>query len=155
MFGGGSNSSGKPPAIHAGRGRVSMTTVVICILHGFPVEVWCSAAGVVILFAQCSTHSLKWPTCWRCCWFPSFWRWFSHAGMALSWLEPRPTTPSLSGPWLQVWLLCFMLLLVASDPSPVTQAKSYSFGRQFLGLDKCNACVGTSICKKFFKEEIR
>nr|XP_020639624.1 deleted in autism-related protein 1 isoform X1 [Pogona vitticeps] len=32
---------------------------------------------------------------------------------------------------------------------------SYSFGRTFLGLDKCNACIGTSICKKFFKEEIR
>ncbi|KAJ7320627.1 hypothetical protein JRQ81_020138 [Phrynocephalus forsythii] len=32
---------------------------------------------------------------------------------------------------------------------------SYNFGRTFLGLDKCNACIGTSICKKFFKEEIR
>ncbi|KAJ8407297.1 hypothetical protein AAFF_G00278710 [Aldrovandia affinis] len=31
----------------------------------------------------------------------------------------------------------------------------YSYGRSFLGLDKCNACVGTSICKKFFKEDIR
>lgn len=28
-------------------------------------------------------------------------------------------------------------------------------GKTFLGLDKCNACIGTSICKKFFKEEIR
>ncbi|KAM8977137.1 divergent protein kinase domain 2B [Pelodytes ibericus] len=32
---------------------------------------------------------------------------------------------------------------------------SYNFGKSFLGLDKCNACVGTSACKKFFKEEIR
>lgn len=32
---------------------------------------------------------------------------------------------------------------------------SYNSGRTFLGLDKCNACIGTSICKKFFKEEIR
>ncbi|NXY86996.1 DIA1R protein, partial [Alcedo cyanopectus] len=59
-----------------------------------------------------------------------------------------------------------MLLLVlalscnpstAATPSPsVPHVKpSYSFGRTFLGLDKCNACIGTSICKKFFKEEIR
>ncbi|XP_001512494.1 divergent protein kinase domain 2B [Ornithorhynchus anatinus] len=41
-------------------------------------------------------------------------------------------------------------------PSLVPRVKpSYSFGRTFLGLDKCNACIGTSICKKFFKEEIR
>ena len=32
---------------------------------------------------------------------------------------------------------------------------SYTLGRTFLGLDKCNACIVTSICKKFFKEEIR
>uniref|UniRef100_A0A8C8S9G2 Divergent protein kinase domain 2B n=1 Tax=Pelusios castaneus TaxID=367368 RepID=A0A8C8S9G2_9SAUR len=42
------------------------------------------------------------------------------------------------------------------SPSSVPHIKpSYSFGRTFLGLDKCNACIGTSICKKFFKEEIR
>ncbi|XP_006001389.1 divergent protein kinase domain 2B [Latimeria chalumnae] len=41
-------------------------------------------------------------------------------------------------------------------PVLVSQVKtSYSFGKTFLGLDKCNACIGTSICKKFFKEEIR
>ncbi|XP_053562476.1 divergent protein kinase domain 2B [Bombina bombina] len=32
---------------------------------------------------------------------------------------------------------------------------SYNFGKSFLGLDKCNACIGTSACKKFFKEELR
>ncbi|XP_041066595.1 divergent protein kinase domain 2B [Carcharodon carcharias] len=38
----------------------------------------------------------------------------------------------------------------------VTRLKPvYNFGRSFLGLDKCNACVGTSLCRKFFKEEIR
>nr|XP_009930981.1 PREDICTED: deleted in autism-related protein 1 [Opisthocomus hoazin] len=42
----------------------------------------------------------------------------------------------------------------ASPPAPHVKP-SYSFGRTFLGLDKCNACIGTSICKKFFKEEIR
>ncbi|KFR08456.1 Deleted in autism-related protein 1, partial [Opisthocomus hoazin] len=41
----------------------------------------------------------------------------------------------------------------ASPPAPHVKP-SYSFGRTFLGLDKCNACIGTSICKKFFKEEI-
>ncbi|XP_074851331.1 divergent protein kinase domain 2B isoform X2 [Carettochelys insculpta] len=40
-------------------------------------------------------------------------------------------------------------------PSAMPHVKpSYNFGRTFLGLDKCNACIGTSICKKFFKEEI-
>ncbi|XP_008498568.2 divergent protein kinase domain 2B [Calypte anna] len=43
---------------------------------------------------------------------------------------------------------------IASPPAPHIK-HSYSFGRTFLGLDKCNACIGTSICKKFFKEEIR
>ncbi|OWK50179.1 Deleted in autism-related protein 1, partial [Lonchura striata] len=41
-----------------------------------------------------------------------------------------------------------------SSPSVPHVKPSYSFGRTFLGLDKCNACIGTSICKKFFKEEI-
>ncbi|KAK1169758.1 divergent protein kinase domain 2B [Acipenser oxyrinchus oxyrinchus] len=47
---------------------------------------------------------------------------------------------------------------VALSPIPASQTQHkpvYSFGRSFLGLDKCNACIGTSICKKFFKEEIR
>ncbi|XP_007440188.1 deleted in autism-related protein 1-like [Python bivittatus] len=43
---------------------------------------------------------------------------------------------------------------VAPSSGPRVKA-SYTFGRTFLGLDKCNACIGTSICKKFFKEEIR
>ncbi|KAF2975430.1 hypothetical protein EK904_001996 [Melospiza melodia maxima] len=42
----------------------------------------------------------------------------------------------------------------AASPSVPHVKPSYSFGRTFLGLDKCNACIGTSICKKFFKEEI-
>ncbi|KAF7251246.1 Divergent protein kinase domain 2B, partial [Varanus komodoensis] len=58
-------------------------------------------------------------------------------------------------------LLCLSLmhtyfLGATISPSPGPRVKpSYSFGRTFLGLDKCNACIGTSICKKFFKEEIR
>ncbi|MBN3288576.1 DIA1R protein, partial [Polyodon spathula] len=47
---------------------------------------------------------------------------------------------------------------VALSPTPASQTQHkpvYSFGRSILGLDKCNACIGTSICKKFFKEEIR
>uniref|UniRef100_A0A8D0GKC0 Divergent protein kinase domain 2B n=1 Tax=Sphenodon punctatus TaxID=8508 RepID=A0A8D0GKC0_SPHPU len=77
------------------------------------------------------------------------------------------------GPWMnplcsesnmlvQLILLHFQILgyrssLEASVSSTsVPRIKlSYSFGRSFLGLDKCNACIGTSICKKFFKEEIR
>uniref|UniRef100_W5L1Y7 Divergent protein kinase domain 2B n=1 Tax=Astyanax mexicanus TaxID=7994 RepID=W5L1Y7_ASTMX len=74
--------------------------------------------------------------------------------MELSRLKPGLAGEGLSGSW-HVWFLCFMLPLVASNPSASPPTKSYSFGRQFLGLDKCNACVGTSICKKFFKEEIR
>ncbi|XP_072542333.1 divergent protein kinase domain 2B [Salminus brasiliensis] len=75
--------------------------------------------------------------------------------MALRGLKPMPAVREPPGRSWQTWFLCFMLPLVASIPSAVPQTKSYSFGRQFLGLDKCNACVGTSICKKFFKEEIR
>ncbi|KPP62497.1 deleted in autism-related protein 1-like [Scleropages formosus] len=52
------------------------------------------------------------------------------------------------------WALAGMVSLAASA-TPPSLKKEYSFGRSFLGLDKCNACVGTSICKKFFKEEIR
>ncbi|XP_073215172.1 divergent protein kinase domain 2B isoform X3 [Lepidochelys kempii] len=53
-------------------------------------------------------------------------------------------------------LSCSPFLEATVFPSSVPHVKaSYSFGRTFLGLDKCNACIGTSICKKFFKEEIR
>ncbi|XP_042316808.1 divergent protein kinase domain 2B isoform X2 [Sceloporus undulatus] len=55
------------------------------------------------------------------------------------------------------WSLnCCLFLEATVSPSSGPRVKpSYSFGRTFLGLDKCNACIGTSICKKFFKEEIR
>uniref|UniRef100_A0A8C1N263 Divergent protein kinase domain 2B n=1 Tax=Cyprinus carpio TaxID=7962 RepID=A0A8C1N263_CYPCA len=35
------------------------------------------------------------------------------------------------------------------DPSPEPQEKQLDSRRVFLGLDKCNACTGISICKKF------
>ncbi|XP_013797128.2 divergent protein kinase domain 2B [Apteryx mantelli] len=50
---------------------------------------------------------------------------------------------------------CNPSLEATASPSAPHVKPSYSFGRTFLGLDKCNACIGTSICKKFFKEEIR
>ncbi|KAI1241507.1 hypothetical protein IHE44_0004980 [Lamprotornis superbus] len=60
-------------------------------------------------------------------------------------------------------LMLLLVLALGCNPSTAATASpsvphvkpSYSFGRTFLGLDKCNACIGTSICKKFFKEEIR
>uniref|UniRef100_A0A8C0C1P4 Divergent protein kinase domain 2B n=1 Tax=Buteo japonicus TaxID=224669 RepID=A0A8C0C1P4_9AVES len=60
-------------------------------------------------------------------------------------------------------LMLLLVLALSCNPSAAATASpsaphikpSYSFGRTFLGLDKCNACIGTSICKKFFKEEIR
>uniref|UniRef100_A0A8C9ANR0 Divergent protein kinase domain 2B n=1 Tax=Prolemur simus TaxID=1328070 RepID=A0A8C9ANR0_PROSS len=64
-------------------------------------------------------------------------------------------------PWLALLLWVSALsssfsLPASPRPSLVPQVRtSYNFGRTFLGLDKCNACIGTSICKKFFKEEIR
>ncbi|XP_074156899.1 divergent protein kinase domain 2B isoform X2 [Sminthopsis crassicaudata] len=55
-----------------------------------------------------------------------------------------------------VTLSCISSSEALIAPSLVPRVKaSYNFGRTFLGLDKCNACIGTSICKKFFKEEIR
>ncbi|NXA52301.1 DIA1R protein, partial [Nothocercus julius] len=57
---------------------------------------------------------------------------------------------------LLVWAASCSPSLEATASPPAPHVKpSYSFGRTFLGLDKCNACIGTSVCKKFFKEEIR
>ncbi|XP_009303084.1 divergent protein kinase domain 2B isoform X3 [Danio rerio] len=61
----------------------------------------------------------------------------------------------MAGIWSGVWILCFILVFGTADPSPAPQDKSHDFRKIFLGLDKCNACIGTSICKKFFKDEIR
>ncbi|KAK6485471.1 divergent protein kinase domain 2B-like [Huso huso] len=41
---------------------------------------------------------------------------------------------------------------VTLSPTPGSQTQ---YKPVFLGLDKCNACIGISICKKFFKEKIR
>ncbi|XP_077003157.1 divergent protein kinase domain 2B [Tamandua tetradactyla] len=72
-----------------------------------------------------------------------------------------PAAAALCPGWLAL-LLCFSALNcsfsspASLSPSLVSHVRiSYNFGRTFLGLDKCNACIGTSICKKFFKEEIR
>ncbi|XP_026861010.2 divergent protein kinase domain 2B [Electrophorus electricus] len=88
----------------------------------------------------------------------SMWRGFlkapggpDHGGMAVSGLARAGTAQ----PWLLACFLLFMPLLMGLNPSASTQQKSNSFGRQFLGLDKCSVCVGTSICKKLLKEEIR
>ncbi|XP_062905941.1 divergent protein kinase domain 2B [Mobula hypostoma] len=61
-----------------------------------------------------------------------------------------------------IWSLIFLapweisLNTRAEDITNVTKLKPvYNFGRNFLGLDKCDACVGTSLCKKFFREKIR
>lgn len=59
--------------------------------------------------------------------------------------------------WVAGWALpaeASAVAMALATPA-VHQEKAYSFGRSFLGLDKCNACVGTSICKKLFKEDIR
>ncbi|KAI4891292.1 hypothetical protein NFI96_023586 [Prochilodus magdalenae] len=97
-----------------------------------------------------------WRPVYRAVGSPNLWRSFGHAQMAVRGLEARQATEVLSGPWLKVWFLCFMLPLLVSNSSLAPEAlQSYSLGRRFLGLDKCNACVGTSICKKFLKEQIR
>ncbi|XP_011794061.1 PREDICTED: deleted in autism-related protein 1 isoform X2 [Colobus angolensis palliatus] len=78
-------------------------------------------------------------------------------------MEPQlgPEAAALRPGWLALllWvsaLSCSSSLPASSPSSLVSQVRtSYNFGRTFLGLDKCNACIGTSICKKFFKEEIR
>lgn len=47
-----------PGSIHPQGGRVSMTTVVISILHVFPVEVWhCVVVVIQILFSEYSHRS--------------------------------------------------------------------------------------------------
>ncbi|TEA42069.1 hypothetical protein DBR06_SOUSAS23010012 [Sousa chinensis] len=74
-------------------------------------------------------------------------------------LGPEAAALHLGWPALLLWVsgLSYSVSSPAS-PSPTLVPRvrtSYNFGRTFLGLDKCNACIGTSICKKFFKEEIR
>ncbi|KAM6143449.1 divergent protein kinase domain 2B [Erethizon dorsatum] len=67
----------------------------------------------------------------------------------------RPRWPALLLSGLLV-LSCSLSSPASPPPSLVPRVRtSYNLGRTFLGLDKCNACIGTSICKKFFKEEIR
>ncbi|XP_012693018.1 divergent protein kinase domain 2B [Clupea harengus] len=58
-------------------------------------------------------------------------------------------------PAVWLWVVSWALAVASAYPPPTRQEKAYSFGRSFLGLDRCNACVGTSICKKLFKEDIR
>ncbi|KAJ8351766.1 hypothetical protein SKAU_G00232420 [Synaphobranchus kaupii] len=68
---------------------------------------------------------------------------------------PRERAAEFSGALARIWVLFWAFGAVGSPSSPAAPHKAYTFGRSFLGLDKCNACVGTSICKKFFKDEIR
>ncbi|MCJ8732531.1 hypothetical protein PDJAM_G00212470 [Pangasius djambal] len=75
--------------------------------------------------------------------------------MALRSLSSMASTEVMVGAWWHSWFLCLGLPLVVSNPSPVPSKGTNSFTREFLGLDKCNACVGTSICKKLYKEQIR
>ncbi|XP_007957213.2 divergent protein kinase domain 2B-like, partial [Orycteropus afer afer] len=62
-------------------------------------------------------------------------------------------------PALLLWFSALSIAFSSSaslSPSLMPGVRSsYNSERSFLGLDKCNACIGTSICKKFFKEEIR
>ncbi|XP_036401439.1 divergent protein kinase domain 2B [Megalops cyprinoides] len=72
--------------------------------------------------------------------------------------RPGERAPGSRGSPAGSWVLWWALAAAAAGSPPFPPQptrKAYSFGRSFLGLDKCNACVGTSICKKFFKEEIR
>ncbi|KAF4086913.1 hypothetical protein AMELA_G00089780 [Ameiurus melas] len=75
--------------------------------------------------------------------------------MALTSLSSMASTEAIVGARWHGWFLCLGLPLVVSNPSPIPSQETKSFMRGFLGLDKCNACVGTSICKKLYKEQIR
>ncbi|XP_023611176.1 deleted in autism-related protein 1 [Myotis lucifugus] len=72
-------------------------------------------------------------------------------------MEPRlgPGAAALRLGWPAQLLWVSALSSAVSSPAPPSPRTSYSLGRTVVGLDKCNACIGTSICKKFFKEEIR
>lgn len=72
-------------------------------------------------------------------------------------MEPRlgPGAAALRLGWPAQLLWVSALSSAVSSPAPPSPRTSYNLGRSVLGLDKCNACIGTSICKKFFKEEIR
>lgn len=84
--------------------------------------------------------------------------------MAVTWpwakAKARRGLPAALWLWVVGWALTLAsaaaaVVVVTPYPPSARQDKAYGFGRSFLGLDKCNACVGTSICKKLFKEDIR
>lgn len=74
-------------------------------------------------------------------------------------LGPKAASLCRGRPLLLLWVSALSRCVSSpASPSPSLVPRirtSYNFGRTFLGLDKCNACIGTSICKKFLKEEIR
>lgn len=70
-------------------------------------------------------------------------------------LQLGPGAAALPLGWLAPLFWVSALSSAVSSPAPPSPRTSYSLGRAVLGLDKCNACIGTSLCKKFFKEEIR
>ncbi|KAG2457066.1 DIA1R protein, partial [Polypterus senegalus] len=72
------------------------------------------------------------------------------------WKANRLTLRALLSVWVGLSLSCWRAQAsVATAESSAQRKSAYNFSKPFLGLDKCNACIGTSICKKFFKEEIR
>ncbi|XP_028655591.2 divergent protein kinase domain 2B [Erpetoichthys calabaricus] len=72
------------------------------------------------------------------------------------WKANRLTLRALLSVWVGLSLSCWRARAsVATAESSAQRKSAYNFSKPFLGLDKCNACIGTSICKKFFKEEIR
>ncbi|XP_043928307.1 divergent protein kinase domain 2B isoform X2 [Protopterus annectens] len=85
------------------------------------------------------------------------------SGHTCTWIKDRTMDYQLRCWLYHLYMLLSHLLILncsclpkpsLSLESPPITANS-TFDKSFLGLDKCNACIGTSICKKFFKEEIR
>ena len=158
----------QPVAAAPGQRKSNSGNSFISILHGLPHLLPSLISPKVLSILQQKPVKLGWgqrpkaspfsfaKTC--LCTALSGYSWNPEPAMEPR-LGPKAAALHLGWPFLLLWVssLSYSVSSPASpSPSPVSRVRpSYNLGRTFLGLDKCNACIGTSICKKFFKEEIR
>lgn len=143
------------------RGKVTIATKVICIVLYFLAATPIKAPSLTNCWSYQLTSRQALPVLGQIS--HNFVNVYQKPGQRWQVLEMRAWVYHLCSNF-RVWLLSLLCLspnfnsILEGKVSPTSSPRikpSYSFGRAFLGLDKCNACIGTSICKKFFKEEIR
>lgn len=162
----------QPQAAAPDRGRVTLGNGVISIVHGLPHLLPSLVSPRILSILQQKLGKLAWgprpedSPLLSCQDLPLCSPEWASEGCSRNpkremepWLGPKAARLSPGRPVLLLWVSALSVSvssLASPSPSPGPRIRtSYNLGRTFLGLDKCNACIGTSICKKFFKEEIR